>query len=108
MKYEIVKIIVSYYIIYTNKFEKPGIQTTIHGFPQVFRTWAGAVQNLMERRAWVKTWGVQGGGGLKTVLKGTCEGVHLLVKLPTISLETCKFTENELLHTGFSSILARF
>ena len=48
------------------------------------------------------------GGGLKTVLKGTCEGVHLLVKLPTISLETCKFTENELLHTGFSSILARF
>ena len=52
--------------------------------------------------------GGAGGGGLKTVLKGTCEGVHLLVKLPTISLETCKFTENELLHTGFSSILARF
>ena len=31
MKYEIVKIIVSYYIIYTNQFERPGIQTTIQG-----------------------------------------------------------------------------
>ena len=77
MKYEIVKIIVSYYIIYTNQFERPGIQTTIQGK------------------------GEGGRGGLKTVLKGNCEGVHLQVKLPTRSLETCKFTENGLLHRFF-------
>ena len=42
------------------------------------------------------------------VLKNTSgEGVHLIVKLPAISLQTCKFTKNEL-HTYFSRILARF
>ena len=40
--------------------------------------------------------------------KNTCEGVHLIVKLPAISLQACKFTKNELLHTYFSRILARF
>ena len=40
--------------------------------------------------------------------KNTCEGVHLIVKLPAISLEACKFTKNELLHAYFSRILARF
>ena len=48
------------------------------------------------------------GGKLKTLLKNTCQGVHLLVKLPAISLQACKFTKNELLHTYFSRILARF
>ena len=31
-----------------------------------------------------------------------------LVKLPTISLQACKFTKNELFHTYFSRILASF
>ena len=48
------------------------------------------------------------GRGLKMLLKNTCEGVHLIVKLPSISLQACKFTKNELLHTCFSRILARF
>ena len=46
-------------------------------------------------------------GELKMLLKNTCEGVHLLEKLPAISLQACKFTENEL-HTYFSRVLARF
>ena len=46
-------------------------------------------------------------GELKMVSKNTCEGAHLLVKLPAISLKACKFTKNELLHTYFSKILAR-
>ena len=60
-------------------------------------------------------WGAQlksihGGsmGGLKMLSKNTCEGVHLIVKLPAISLQACKFTKNELLHTYFWRILARF
>ena len=39
--------------------------------------------------------------------KNTCEGVHLIVKLPAISLQACKFTKNELIHTCFSKILGR-
>ena len=35
----------------------------------------GALQNLMG-----------GGGGLKMLSKNKCEGVHLIVKLPAISL----------------------
>ena len=51
----------------------------------------------------------QGGeGGVKIPLRNTCEGVHLIIKLPAISLQACKFTKNELLHTYFSRILARF
>ena len=47
------------------------------------------------------------GGGLKMLSKNTCEGVHLIIKLPAKSLQACEFTENEL-HTYFSRILARF
>ena len=47
-------------------------------------------------------------GGLKMRSKNTWEGVHLIVKLPAIILQACKFTKNELLHTYFSRILARF
>ena len=47
-------------------------------------------------------------GELKTLLKNTCEGVHLLVKLEDISLQAYKFNKNELLHTYFPRILARF
>ena len=46
--------------------------------------------------------------GLKTLLKNTCEGVYLLVKLPAINLQASKFTKYELLHAYFSRILARF
>ena len=53
-------------------------------------------------------WGGGGRGGVKLLLKNTCEGVHMLVELPTISLQASKFTKNELIHTYFSRILARF
>ena len=45
-------------------------------------------------------------GVLKMLSKN--EGVHLIVKLPAISLQAFKFTKNEILHTYFSRILARF
>ena len=41
---------------------------------------------------------------MRGLSKNTCEGVHLIVKLPAINLQACKFTKNELLHT----YLARF
>ena len=47
-------------------------------------------------------------GELKMQSKNTCEGVYLIVKLPAISLQAGRFTENELLHIYFSKILARF
>ena len=53
--------------------------------------------------AQVKTW-----GELKMLLKNTYEEVHMIVKLPAISLQTYKFTKNELLQTYFSRTLARF
>ena len=35
----------------------------------------------------------RGGAGLKMLSKNTCEGVHLIVvKMPAISLQACKFT----------------
>ena len=45
--------------------------------------------------------------GLKILSKNTCDGVHLIVKLPAISLQACKFTKNELLLIYFWRILAR-
>ena len=45
---------------------------------------------------------IGGGGGLKMLSKNTFEGVHLLIKLPTISLQAYKFTKDELLHKDFS------
>ena len=39
--------------------------------------------------------------GLKIMSKNTCEVVHLIAKLPAISLQACKFTKNELFHTFF-------
>ena len=49
-----------------------------------------------------------GGEGqeVKMLLKNTCEGVHLIVKSPSICLQACKFAKNEPLHTYFSRILA--
>ena len=47
-------------------------------------------------------------GGVKMLSKNTCEGVHLIVKLPAIGLQAWKFTKNELLHIYISRILARF
>ena len=47
-------------------------------------------------------------GKLKMLSKNACEGVHLIVKLPVISLKASKFTKYELLHTYFSRILAIF
>ena len=47
-------------------------------------------------------------GGLKMLSKNICEGIHLIVKLLAVSLQACKFTKNELFHTYFWRILARF
>ena len=41
-----------------------------------------------------------GAWGLKMLPKNTCEGVHLMVKLPAIILQAWKFTKDEL-HTHF-------
>ena len=49
-----------------------------------------------------------GGGGNRILSKNIYEGVHMLVKVPAISLQAWKFTKNELLHKYFSRILARF
>ena len=40
--------------------------------------------------------------------KNTGEGVHLIVKLPAINLQACKFTKNELLHTYFQGFQLEF
>ena len=48
-----------------------------------------------------------GGGGSSKFEEG--EGrVAWILKLPGTSLQVCKFTKNEILHTYFSRILARF
>ena len=66
------------------------------------------------RRCWEHGWGLfkiwwgGGGGGAEMLLKNTCEGVHLLVKLSALCLQACKFFKYEFLHTYFSRILARF
>ena len=62
----------------------------------------GTLQNLMGGG------GGGGEGGLEILSKNTFEGVNLIVKLPAMSLQAYKFTKNELLHTHFSRILARF
>ena len=63
----------------------------------------GVLQNVMAGGLSQYMEGAFGGGGvLKNLSKNTREGVHLLVKLPAISLQACKFTKNELLHTYFS------
>ena len=59
----------------------------------------GTLQNLMEGGGLSQYMG--GAWGLKILSKNTCEGVNLIVKLAAISLQTCKFTKNELLHTFF-------
>ena len=55
--------------------------------------WGEGLSQCMER-AW-------GGGGVKMLLENTCEGVHLIVNLPSICLQACKFAKNEPLHTYF-------
>ena len=73
------------------------------GFPQVLRTCGDCAKIWW---SWLES--IHGGacGRLKTLLKNTSQGVHLLVKLSAISLQVCKFTKNELLHIYFSRILA--
>ena len=56
----------------------------------------GVVQNLMQGSLSQYIGGAW--EGLKMLSKNTCEGVHLIVKLPAISLQ---FTKDELLHTYF-------
>ena len=74
------------------------LKNDIQGFPQVLRTWEGGLQNLMGRGL---SQYMREHGGIKMLSKNTCEGVYLIVKLPAISLQACKFTKNELLHSYF-------
>ena len=83
---------------------------------QVLRTWEAVPPNWGRGMGFSKLeWGGGGLGqymggawrGIKTLLKNTCEGVHLLVNLPGISQEACKSAKNELLHAYFSRIWAR-
>ena len=67
------------------------------GFPIGVANMGGLSQNM--GGAW---------GELKMLPKNTYEGVHLIVKLPAINLQASKFTKNELLHTYFPRICARF
>ena len=85
----------------------------MQGFQQVLRTchWGlfrcplegkeggRARQNLIARFKSIY-WGSMS-GRFKVLSKNTCEGVHLIVKLPAISLQACKFTKIELLHSYF-------
>ena len=50
--------------------------------------WGALVNSWREHRS-----------GLKIQLKNTCGRVYLIVKLPAISLQACKFTKNELLYS---------
>ena len=52
------------------------------------RSFPTSVENMGGGEEWLK------GGGLKMLSKNTCEGVHLIVKLPAIILQACKFTKN--------------
>ena len=72
--------------------------------------WGDGLQNLMGGGQGL-TQHMQGasrGGGGGGLSKNICEGVHLIVKLPAICLQACKFTKTELLLTYFSRILIRF
>ena len=63
------------------------------GFPQVLRTWGSCnpppprLQNLLGGGGGGSMHDRTIGGELKMLSKNTFEGVHLLVKLPTISLQ---------------------
>ena len=72
----------------------------------MLRTWGVALQNLIGEGGLSQyIGGIM--EGLRMLLKNTCEGVDLLVKLPAMSQQACKFTKNELLHINFSMILGR-
>ena len=77
------------------------------GFPTGVKNMGGGLFKIWWQKggggAWVNIWREH--GELKTLLKNTCERVHLLVKLLAISLQACKFTKNEIFYTYFSSIL---
>ena len=75
------------------------------GFPTSVENMDVALQNLME--GFESIHGVKE-GGLKVMLKNAFEEVHLLVNILGIRLQAHKFTKNDLLHTYFSRIVARF
>ena len=79
------------------------------GFPTGVANMGGLCPLLGENLVWGGLSQNMGGAWweLKMLWKSTCEGFHLIVKLPTISLQFCKFAKNELLHTYFSRILDR-
>ena len=70
------------YMIYIDMFDQtlPPSQ----GFPVVLMTWEGNLQNLMGGGGVSQKMGEH--GRFKIVSKNSCEGVHLIVKLPAISL----------------------
>ena len=68
------------------------------GFPQVSRTWGGGSSKL---DGGIKS--IHGGAwrGFKCCQKKR-EGVDLIVKLPAISLQACKFIEKKIFLKDFS------
>ena len=77
--------------------------THVQAFPQVLRTWRGGGAGSSFDGGSLSQYmgGTWVGGGLKMLSRNTCDGAHLIVTLPAISLQACKFTKNELLHTYF-------
>ena len=97
-------------------FLPPIPTTTINqSFLQVLRTWEGLCPPIGGGGS-LKFDGedlsryIGGAWGHKTLLKNTCAGVHLLLKLLAISLQVCKFTKNELhiFFKDFSQILSYY
>ena len=72
----------------------------IVGFPTGVENMGGALQNLMGGRGLSQNMG-EAWRELKMLSQNTCEGVHLIVKLPAKSLQACKFSKNDFLHTYF-------
>ena len=58
---------------------------TPQGFSQVLKHGGEALQNLIGEPKLIHGGSIRG-RGLKMLLKNTCEGVYLIVKLPAISL----------------------
>ena len=81
----IVKLISSYGFLILNGFSRSGFPTGVEDMKGGSLNFDGRGSSQYMEGAW---------GRLKMLSKNTCEGVHLIVKLPAVSLQACKFTEN--------------
>ena len=74
-------------------------------FPAGVENIGGALQNLMGGLSQYVGGACE---GLKILSKNTCEGIHLIVKLPAISLQACKFTKINFITHIFQGFLLDF